>query len=386
MVAMVGERSSAYLDYNASTPLDSRVFESMKEWYVGPPANAASRTHVYGQRARVAVERAREEVAKLIGASPAEIYFTSGATESNNLALLGLAGYGNLHGRRHIVSTSIEHKSVLEPLDEMRRRGFEVELVPVTSCGYIEPEAIEKRIRKDTLLVSVMHANNETGIIQPVQEVSDLLAGSKTFFHTDAAQTFGKEVENLKALQCDFMSISGHKIYGPQGIGAIYVRKIGLQGRPLEPLMYGGGQERGFRPGTLPVPLIVGLGTAARLAAEEYIERNMSAATFRRQFLEALGEVKYLLNGDLSRSQPHVLNVCFPGVDNEALMLRLRAIAAVSNGSACSSTSHSPSHVLAAMGFDDDRINGSIRISWGPNMDQVQFPQLLEAISSLQGI
>jgi cysteine desulfurase len=231
-----------------------------------------------------------------------------------------------------------------------------------------------------------MHANNETGIIQPVQEVSDLLAGSKTFFHTDAAQTFGKEVENLKALQCDFMSISGHKIYGPQGIGAIYVRKIGLQGRPLEPLMYGGGQERGFRPGTLPVPLIVGLGTAARLAAEEYIERNMSAATFRRQFLEALGEVKYLLNGDLSRSQPHVLNVCFPGVDNEALMLRLRAIAAVSNGSACSSTSHSPSHVLAAMGFDDDRINGSIRISWGPNMDQVQFPQLLEAISSLQGI
>lgn len=362
-----------YLDYNATTPLDPRVFESMKDWYLGPPANAGSRTHVYGQRASEAVELAREQVAKLIGCSPAEIYFTSGATESNNLAILGLTNYGDRHGRKHLISTVIEHKSVLEPLEEMRRRGFDVELVPVTSGGYVEPETIKKRLRKETLLVSVMHANNETGVFQPVSEISKSLMESEIFFHTDAAQTFGKEVEGLKGLRCDFMSISGHKIYGPQGIGALYISKGEGHRRPLEPIMYGGGQERGLRPGTLPVPLIVGLGTAARLAKDEYESRWRIAEKFKRHLLEALRQVEHQVNGDISRSQAHVLNVYFPGVDGEALMLSLREIAAVSNGSACSSADYSPSHVLAAMGLSEDRINQSIRLSWA-GFPNVQLP------------
>ncbi|MFO1003462.1 MAG: aminotransferase class V-fold PLP-dependent enzyme [Planctomycetaceae bacterium] len=200
-----------YLDYNATTPMDPRVLEAMIPWFL-TPSNAGSRTHSYGQAARDAVEKARKQVADIINAKPEEIFFTSGATESNNIAILGLTEYGVKTGRMHIISTEIEHKAVLEPLDEMRRRGFEVDLAPVTSGGYVEPDAIKERLRKDTLLVSVMHANNETGVLQPVEEISELLAGTPALFHTDAAQTFGKEVESLRRLKCDMLSISGHDL------------------------------------------------------------------------------------------------------------------------------------------------------------------------------
>ena len=359
------DNQPVYLDYNATTPLDPRVFEAMREWYAGPPSNSGSGTHVYGQRARDAVERARQQVAEVLGAGPEEVFFTSGATESNNIAILGLTSFAEQTGRKHILSTSIEHKAVLEPLDELRRRGFDVELLPVTEGGYVEPDVLKDHLRSDTLLVSVMHANNETGVLQPLNAIAELLVETDTLFHTDAAQTFGKDVEELRNLKCDFISISGHKIYGPQGVGALYVRRRGAARRPLDSLLFGGGQERGLRPGTIPVPLVVGLGAAAEFAASEHDTRASAASRIKEQLLAGLQSVEYRINGDLSRSQPHVLNVSFPGVDSEALMMALKDEIAISNGSACTSASYAPSHVLLAMGLDEDRISESVRISWG---------------------
>jgi len=380
---MNSESQPLYLDYNATTPLDPRVFDAMQEWYVGPPANSGSRTHVYGQRARDAVEKARQQVADVLGARSEEVFFTSGATESNNLAILGLAAYGEQNGRKHILSTAIEHKAVLEPLDQLRRRGFEVELLPVTEGGYVEPDAVKEHLRADTLLVSVMHANNETGVLQPVSEIAELLDGTETLFHTDAAQTFGKEVEVLRNLSCDLLSISSHKIYGPQGVGALYVRRRGAARRPLAPLLFGGGQERALRPGTVPVPLVVGLGTAAELAAREHQARASAANRIKEELLSSLQSVDHHINGDLSRSQPHVLNVSFPGVDSEALMLALRDQIAISNGSACTSASYDPSHVLLAMGLDEDRISESVRISWGPGVESIPCDAIVSAVRGM---
>jgi cysteine desulfurase len=369
-----------YLDYNSTTPLDSRVFEAMTPYFLEEVGNAGSRTHLFGQRAKEAVETARGQVAGLMGAKPEEIIFTSGATESNNFALLGLARHGTETGRKHILATAIEHKAVLEPLGRLCELWFEVELLPVTSGGYVEPDAVKQRLRSDTLVVSVMHANNETGVLQPVLEIGDLLAEAETFFHTDAAQTYGKEVEALRRLRCDFLSISGHKIYGPKGIGALYTHRRSGQRRPLDPLMLGGGQEMGLRPGTLPVPLIVGLGAASELAGQEYAARNTHAEKLRRQLLSALDAVAYGINGDLTRMQSHVLNVRFPGVDSEALMLTLRHRIAISNGSACSSHGYSPSHVLRAMGLSGEQIESSVRISWGPDLEAIPVMPVIEAV------
>jgi cysteine desulfurase len=311
------------------------------------------------------------------------VIFTSGATESNNLALLGLVQYGLDTGRRHVLSTAIEHKAVLEPLDQMRKLGFEVELAPVTRGGYVEPETIRQRLRPDTLVVSVMHANNETGVLQPVEEIGDMLAGSGTFFHTDAAQTFGKEVESLRKVKWDFVSISGHKIYGPKGVGALGVRRRTGERRHLTPLLFGGGQERGLRPGTLSVALIVGLGKAAELAEAEYQERGQRAAQVKRSFLTALREVEHEVNGDVERSQAHVVNVSFRGVDSEALMVELRDTVAVSNGSACTSSEYAPSHVLLAMEIDEATIESAIRISWGPGIEVIPSGCFVEAVRRL---
>jgi cysteine desulfurase len=379
-------RRPLYLDYNATTPLDPRVFEAMRPYFLEQIGNAGSRTHVYGQRAKEAVDRAREQVANLLGdrARTDEIIFTSGATESNNLVLLGLVRHGEATGRKHLLATAIEHKSVLEPLDRLREQGFEVELVPVTPGGYVEPDAVRERLRPDTLLVSVMHANNETGVLQPVLEIADLLNGSKTFYHVDAAQTFGKEVEALRQLRCDFLSISGHKIYGPKGIGALYARRRGNQRRPLTPLLYGGGQEMGWRPGTLPVPLVVGLGMTAELAAREHLDRGAAATAVRQQLLGALAGVEHRVNGDPSRAQPHVLNVSFPGVESEALMMALRDELAMSNGAACTSERYSPSHVLKAMGLADDLIGTAIRLSWGPGVEAVPVRNLVRLLVALR--
>jgi cysteine desulfurase len=374
-----------YLDYNATTPLDPRVFEVMKEWYLGPPANSGSRTHVYGQQAKDAVERARTQIADLVGAKPEEIIFTSGATESNNLAILGLAEHGEVSSKKHIISTSIEHLAVLEPLHFLKKKGFEIDLAPVTPGGYVEPDTIRKLLRPDTLLVSVMHANNETGILQPVHEIAAIVRGTGTLFHTDAAQTFGKEVSALRELPADLISISGHKIYAPQGIGALVVRRRDRNLKhPLQPLLYGGHQERGLRPGTLPVALIVGMGEATRLASLEWPSRNAAAVAIREQFLRELQAVAYSCNGEETRCLPHVLNISLPGIDSEAFLMANRDIIAASNGSACTSVSYKPSHVLLAMGLNADEAECSIRLSWGQGVGAIPIKLLLERVNAFR--
>ncbi len=267
----------------------------------------------------------------------------------------------------------------------MREAGFDVELLPVTAGGYVQPDAVRDRLQPDTLLVSVMHANNETGVLQPVVEIGEILDGTKAYFHVDAAQTFGKEVDALRQLKCDFLSISGHKIYGPKGVGALYARRRSDQRRRISPLMVGGGQEMGIRPGTLPVPLVVGLGEAARLAGQEHQQRREAAAGVKARFLESLKGVNHVINGDPARTQSHAVNVSFPGVDSEALMLALRTEIAISNGSACTSTSYSPSHVLTAMGLSDDLLSSAVRISWGSGITDIPAEPILAAIRAFCG-
>lgn len=381
-----------YLDYNATTPMDPRVLEAMIPWFLAP-SNAGSRTHLYGQRAKDAVEKARKQVADLLGATPEEIFFTSGATESNNIAILGLQQYGEKTRRKHIISTTIEHKAVLEPLDRMKTLGFEVELAAVTPGGYVEPESIQRILRPDTLLVSVMHANNETGVLQPVHEIAEVIKACgnttcsnseiPTLFHTDAAQTFGKEVDSLKALHCDMISISGHKVYGPQGIGALFVRRQGAKRRPVDALVYGGGQERGLRPGTVPVALAVGLGEAAHIASLEWLQRRRAAETARAQLLNSLKNIEHTINGDQSRSMPHTVNVSLSGIESEALMMVAAEAIAMSNGSACTSSSYKPSHVLSAMGLSEELISTAVRFSWGAQTPQIPSKDLIRLIASL---
>lgn len=353
-----------YLDCNATTPLDPRVRDAMFHFFDVEYGNAGSRTHEYGSRAKQAVQKARNQVAALIGCESDEVIFTSGATESNNLAILGLAKHGEQTERKHIVTTQIEHKAVLEPIDELERRGFEVTRVPPTPGGWVEPSAILAALRPDTLLVSVMHANNETGVIQPIDEILSGMQDHTAFFHTDAAQTFGKIIESLQNPRIDLISISGHKIYGPKGIGALITRRRGYDRIPLTPLMFGGGQERGLRPGTQPVPLIVALGLAAELAGKEWKKRTEKCAAFRKELLAAFAPFNPVCNGDPDRTMPHVVNFSIPDIDSEALILALKHDIAISNGSACTSASYKPSHVLKAMGLSNTQTQEAVRISW----------------------
>jgi len=255
-----------YLDCNATTPLEPDVEKIMIQYMSTDFGNAGSRTHEYGLRAKQAVQNARAQIADLIHADKDEIIFTSGATESNNLAILGLADFAIESGNKHIISSQIEHKAVLEPLQILEEKGFDITLVAPNNQGWVEPQEIKKYLRDDTLLVSLMHVNNETGVIQPISEIAELLESHDTIFHVDAAQGFGKEIDTLKNKRIDLMSISAHKVYGPKGIGALLTRKRDYDRLPLKPLMFGGGQEKKLRPGALPVHLIVGFGLAAELA------------------------------------------------------------------------------------------------------------------------
>ncbi len=374
-----------YLDYNATTPMDPRVFEAMKPYFLEEFGNAGSRTHLYGQRAKEAVETARAQVAAVLGARPEEVIFTSGATESNNLALLGLVPYGLETGRRHVLSTAIEHKAVLEPLDHMRKLGFDVELAPVTSGGYVEPDAIRQRLRADTLVVSVMHANNETGVLQPVEEIGDILAGSETLFHTDAAQTFGKEVESLRRVQVGLRFHQRAQDLRAQGrrrdwrsakngraqalVAAPVWRRSGT-GPPPGHVVRAADRRRWAKQPSWPAPSMQ-IGGSVRQAA-------------KRSFLAALQEVEHQVNGDVQRSQAHVVNVSFRGVDSEALMLEMRDAVAISNGSACTSSEYAPSHVLKAMGLGNEAIDSSIRISWGSTVDRIPTDQFVKAVQKLR--
>ncbi len=375
---------AVYLDCNATAPIEPLVRDEVIRFMTEEFGNAGSRTHEYGARAKQAVQHAREQVGAAVKAKRDEVVFTSGATESNNLAILGLAQHGEESNRRHIVSTMIEHKAVLEPLEYLAKRGFEVTLVPPTAGGWVDPEAIRTALRKDTMLVSVMHANNETGVLQPISEIVEVLSDHAAFFHVDAAQGFGKDITGLQHERIDFISISGHKIYAPKGIGALVIRRRGFHRAPLQPLTFGGGQERGLRPGTLPVPLIVGLGLAAEVALRQHRQRAEVCRAFRRRALDALTPLEPIFNGDPERVQPHTLNVSFPGIDSEALMVALKNEIAISNGSACTSHSYQPSHVLKAMGIPQTTIQSAVRLSWSHLTDEPNWNKVVSLVRSLR--
>lgn len=374
---------TSYLDCNATTPIEPAVRDLVIRYMVEEYGNAGSRTHDYGARAQQAVQHARDQIAAVVDAKRDEVIFTSGATEANNLSLLGLAGHGERTGRRHLISTAIEHKAVLEPLDVLVRRGFDVTLVPPTSGGWVDPKTIAAALRPDTLLVSVMHVNNETGIIQPLDDICECLAGHDAYLHTDAAQGFGKELTQLRNRRIELISISGHKLYAPKGIGALVTRRRGFDRLPLEPLMVGGGQERGLRPGTLPVALTVGLGLAAELAQRDHKARLSRIQQIRAQAMAAFEPLSPIFHGSLDRTMPHVLNLSFPGLDSEAVMLAWKGLAAVSNGSACTSHSYEPSHVLRAMSLDTDCIRGAIRISWSHLTEDADWSALARTLRQM---
>jgi cysteine desulfurase len=353
-----------YLDCNATTPLEPAVGALIRRYFEEEYGNEGSRTHGYGARAKEAVEKARAQIAELVAAKPDEVIFTSGATESNNLAILGLANWGRRHGKTHIISTHLEHKAVLEPIDVLAKDGFEVDLVAPEKNGRVDAAKIVSLLRPTTLLVSLMHANNETGVIQPIDEVAKALAHHPAYFHVDAAQTFGKLIEPLRNHRIDLLSASGHKIYGPKGVGVLLVRHRGKQKVPLAPLVYGGGQEHGLRPGTLPVPLIAGFGLAAEIGAKDHEAREAKCRAFRERFLRAIEPLHPKIHGEEGQVLAHTVNLSFPGISAEEGMVKMRDLVAVSNGSACTSSSYQPSHVLKSMRLAKDEIIGAMRFSW----------------------
>lgn len=360
-----------YLDYNASAPINSRVLDHMIDVYRRNLGNADSRTHDFGDNARKIVEKARGEVASILKINKDEVFFTSGATESNNIVIQGLKTYGVTEGRQHIITTSIEHKAILETAKVMQARGFEVDFVNPGRDGRVPIERVLEKVRDDTLLVSVMHVNNETGMIQPVREIGEYLTEKNVLFHVDATQSFGKLVEELQSLKYDMLSMSAHKIGGPQGIGALILKRKRYKLPPVRAITYGGQQEHGIRPGTIPVALVAALGYACNLAEEEYRKNQEKCRAIKNRLIGLLNDsgLDYEFNGDQKYCVPSTMNICINGVASEALMLSSKAYCGISNGSACNSNSYKPSYVLAAMGLSMERIENSIRISWGSDVD-----------------
>jgi cysteine desulfurase len=373
-----------YLDAAATTSVDPRVAEVVLHWMTEEFGNAGSRTHEYGSRAKRAVQQARQYLAGTFNAEVDELIFTSGATESNNIALLGLAPHGEESGRRHIITSAIEHKAVIEPLEYLQTRGFEVDFIEPGPSGRVSADAVMERLRPDTLLVSLMHVNNETGVVQPVAELAHKLRETSTYMHVDAAQGYGKLTQDLTA-PIDMISVSGHKIGGPKGVGMLLARHRGWDTLPLKPIMFGGGQERKLRPGTLPVPLIMGLAEAAKIFHKEHAQWNKEAAAFRVRLLDALAKTRFRINGDQDHTVPHILNLTFDGVDAEALIVMLKDQVAVATGSACTSASYTPSHVLTAMGLPEEVASNGLRLSWFPSQTTDLDPtELANAIMRLQ--
>lgn len=364
--------------------MEPEVLDLMVRYFRDEYGNAGSRTHRFGQAAAKAVVQARGQVAKTAGCDPDDVCFTSGATEANNLAILGLEAAGRDSGRKHLVASQIEHKAVLEPLQRLQGLGFDVDWVAPNPDGVVSAQDVLSKVRPDTLLVSLMHANNETGMVQPVDAVADGLKGHEAYFHVDAAQTFGKLIAPLQNPRIDLIGVSAHKVYGPKGVGCLIVRKRGYRRVPLRPLMVGGGQERGLRPGTLPVPLIAGFGLASELALRHHASRHATNSCVRAELLAALAQVGFILNGREESALAHVANVQLEGVDSEALMVTLKDEFAFSNGAACTSNSYTKSHVLAAMGLGDALIANSIRLSWSHLTPKVNWQPLAAAVARVR--
>lgn len=352
-----------YMDYQATTPMDPRVFEEMTPYFVEKFGNPHSRGHKYGWEAEAACEKAREQVADLIGANPKEIIFTSGATESNNMALKGIAKFYGAK-KNHIITCTTEHKCVIDTCRHLEREGMEVTYLPVDNEGIIDLEKLKKAITDKTAIVSIMAVNNEIGVIQPIKEIGAICRERGVFFHTDAAQAFGKIPLNVEEMNIDLMSISGHKIYGPKGVGALFVRR-----RPrvrLVPLINGGGQERGFRSGTLPVPMVVGLGKAAEIARLEMgAENERIAKLYDKLYNSLVSNIKDVyLNGHAEKRIKTNLNLSFAYIEGESMIMSIKDLA-VSSGSACTSASLEPSYVLRAIGVGEDLAHTSIRFGIG---------------------
>jgi len=365
-------KTPVYLDYAATTPVDKRVAEKMIPYLTETFGNPASNSHAFGWTAEEAVEKARADIAALINADPKEIVFTSGATESDNLAIKGAANFYKTKGK-HLITVKTEHKAVLDTMRELERQGFEVTYLGVQENGLIDLDELKAAIRDDTILISVMWVNNEIGVVQDIPAIGAICRERKIIFHVDAAQACGKVPVDVEAAKIDLLSMSGHKVYGPKGIGALYVRR-----KPrvrLEAQMHGGGHERGFRSGTLPTHQIVGMGEAFRIAKEELEQDMAHYRKLRDIFLKGIeGIEEVYINGDLEHRAPNNLNVSFNFVEGESLIMAVKELA-VSSGSACTSASLEPSYVLRALGRNDELAHSSLRITFGrmTTEEEVQF-------------
>ena len=370
-----------YMDYSATTPVDERVAQAMMKHLTmeGDFGNPASRSHYYGWQADEAVTKARAQVADLIGADPKEIVWTSGATESDNLAIKGIAHFYHKKGK-HIITLKTEHKAVLDTCRQLEREGFEVTYLDPMSNGLLDLDVLRAAIREDTILVSIMHVNNEIGVIQDIEAIGNICREHKVFFHVDAAQSAGKVEIDLSKLPVDLMSFSAHKIYGPKGMGALYVRR-----KPrvrLEAQMHGGGHERGMRSGTLATHQIVGMGEAFAIAKAEMAEENKRIRALRDRLLAGFADMEeVVVNGDLEQRIPGNLNISFNYVEGESLMMAISDIA-VSSGSACTSASLEPSYVLRALGLSDELAHSSIRFTIGRYTTEEEVDQAIELVRS----
>ncbi|MET0185287.1 MAG: IscS subfamily cysteine desulfurase [Achromobacter sp.] len=371
-----------YLDYSATTPVDPRVVDAMVPWLYENYGNPASRSHSIGWAAEEAVERAREEVAKLVNADPREIVWTSGATESINLAVKGAANFYHQRGK-HIITLKTEHKATLDTCRELERQGFEVTYLNVQENGLLDIEVLKAALRPDTVLVSILFVNNEIGVIQDIEAIGELLREKGIIFHVDAAQATGKVVIDLQKLKVDLMSFSAHKTYGPKGMGALFIRR-----KPrvrIEAQIHGGGHERGFRSGTLPTHQIVGMGEAFRIAREEMGVESERIRMLRDRLWAGLSTIEEVyLNGDMERRVPHNLNVSFNYVEGESLIMAIKELA-VSSGSACTSASLEPSYVLRALGRNDELAHSSIRFTIGRFTTEQEVDFAIDLLKSRVG-
>ncbi len=379
----MSERKPIYLDYSATTPVDPRVAQKMIPYLTEDFGNPASRSHPYGWTAEKAVENAREEIAKLVNADPREIVWTSGATESNNLAIKGAAHFYSNGKGKHIITSATEHKAVLDTVRELEREGYEATYLQPEADGLISIETFKAAIRPDTVLASIMLVNNEIGVIQDIEALGNVCRANNVIFHVDAAQATGKVAIDLETLPVDLMSFSAHKTYGPKGIGALYVRR-----KPrirIEAQMHGGGHERGMRSGTLATHQIVGMGEAFRIAREEMASENERIRMLRDRLLKGLLDIEETyVNGDLDHRVPHNLNVSFNFVEGESLIMAIKDIA-VSSGSACTSASLEPSYVLRALGRSDELAHSSIRFSIGRFTTEADVDYTIDLLKSKIG-
>ncbi|AST31622.1 IscS subfamily cysteine desulfurase [Ralstonia solanacearum] len=371
-----------YMDYSATTPVDPRVVDKMIPYLREQFGNPASRSHAFGWEAEKAVETAREQVAALVNADPREIVWTSGATESDNLAIKGAANFYSSKGK-HIITVKTEHKAVLDTTRELERQGFEVTYLDVQENGLVDIEQFKQALRPDTILASVMSVNNEIGVIQDIEQIGEICRDKGVIFHVDAAQATGKVVLDLQKLKVDLMSFSAHKTYGPKGIGALYVRR-----KPrirIEAQMHGGGHERGMRSGTLATHQIVGMGEAFRIAHEEMATENERIRMLRDRLYRGLTEMEEVyVNGDMERRVPHNLNISFNFVEGESLIMAIKDVA-VSSGSACTSASLEPSYVLRALGRNDELAHSSIRFTVGRFTTEQEVDYVIALLKSKIG-